>query len=197
MENSNDPWKRIIDGLRSGDDRVVREFCHKYGDALERIAGKHLPRGLRRRVEPEDVVQSAYRTFLRRAGGGEFKLSDSEDLWRLLCAITLNKVRQQARFHLRKKRGMQRETAMDDSASVSAWSPSDDAPTPDEAAAFKEQFEQVMSRLDEEQRKIVELRLTDRTHTEAAEVMGCSERTVRRLLKEVQKKLESELLEDA
>ena len=70
--------------------------------------------------------------LLRRAGGGEFRFAGSEDLWRLLCAITLNKVRRQARFHLRQKRGLQRESAMDSSFS---WSPADPAPSPDEAAA--------------------------------------------------------------
>src|SRR5438477_876453 len=165
MAKPGDHWQRIIDGLRSGDEAIVREFCQRYGPALERIAGKNLPAGLRRRVEPEDVVQSAYRTFLRRAGGGEFHFADGDDLWRLLCAITPNKVRQQARFHLRQKRGMNRETAMDSgsSASSSAWSPADTSPAPDEAAAFKEQFEQIMAGLSDEQRRIVELRLSERT----------------------------------
>ena len=136
-------------------------------------------------------MQSAYRTFLRRAGGGEFKLTDSEALWRLLCAITLNKVRAQARFHLRKKRGMQREATLEDSSA--SWGLQASGPSPDDAAAFKEQFEHVMSCLDPEQRQIVELRLSQRTNEEAAQVMGCSERTVRRLVKQVQERLEKEL----
>jgi len=55
---------------------------------------------------PEDLVQSACRTFLRRAQIGQFRLADSEELWRLLCAITLTKVREQTRFHMRQKRGL-------------------------------------------------------------------------------------------
>ena len=57
--------------------------------------------------------------------------------------------------------------------------------------------EQVMSSLDIEQRKIVELRLSERTHEETAEALGCSERTVRRMLKQVQEKLESVLQTEA
>ena len=159
----------MIAGLRTGDERVVAEFCRRFGPALERIAGKHIPAALRRRVEPEDVVQSVYRTFIRRAGGGQFKLEDGENLWRLLCAITLNKVRMQARFHLRKKRGMQREATLDDSTASFGLAGAD--PTPDDAADFKEQFENLLACLDDEQRKIVELRLSERTNSEVAGMM--------------------------
>ena len=99
-------WQRLIQGLRSGDGQVMREFCEQYGDLLHRVAEKHLAASVRRRVGPEDVVQSACRTFLRRARGGEFQFPGSEGLRRLLCAFTLTKVREHSRFHLRKKRGL-------------------------------------------------------------------------------------------
>ena len=96
-----DDWDRLIHGLLAGDGEAARQFCAEYGDALRRLADKHLPAGLRRRVGPEDVAQSACRTFLRRARAGEFRLPDSAALWQLLCAITLTKAPEQARFHLR------------------------------------------------------------------------------------------------
>ena len=95
----------------------TREFCERYGGPLYRVAAKHLPDRVRRRVGPEDVAQSACRTFLRRAEGGEFQLADAEGLWQLLCAITLTKVREQTRFHLRQKRGLDREFDPDPTAS--------------------------------------------------------------------------------
>ncbi len=113
MSTEEEYWGHLIRGLRDGDRTVVQDFCQRYGASLERLAAKHLPAALRRRVGPEDVVQSACRTFLRRTRGGEFQLADSEDLWRLLCAITLTKVREQARFHLRQKRGLDKEVALE------------------------------------------------------------------------------------
>ena len=113
MSAEEEYWDHLIRGLRNGDRNVVYDFCQRYGASLERLAAKHLPAGLRRHVGPEDVVQSACRTFLRRTQGGEFQLADSEDLWRLLCAITLTKVREQARFHLRQKRGVDQEVALE------------------------------------------------------------------------------------
>lgn len=191
MAEEEDRWQRLIRGLRAGDDQVAREFCEQYGDLLHRIADKHLAAGLRRRVGPEDVVQSACRTFLRRVQGGEFQLADSEGLWRLLCAITLTKVREQSRFHLRQKRGLDQEqplAAVGDQ-SAAGFDVVDPRPTPAEAAAFADGFEQLLASLDEEERRIVDLKLQELTNDEVAERLGYSERTVRRILKRLQGRL--------
>jgi RNA polymerase sigma factor (sigma-70 family) len=182
-------WQRMILGLRAGDQQIVREFCDEYGAMMHSLAEKHLASGLRRRIGPEDVVQSACRTFLRRAKGGEFALSDSDELWRLVCAITLTKVREQARFHLRKKRGLQKETTPSPDMSLSGIMPAAQGPTPEDAAEFADQFRELMSTLNEEEQQLVQLKLDDCTNEEAAQQLGCSERTVRRILKQVQSRL--------
>src|SRR5690348_13861516 len=109
MPSGDDRWERLIQGLRSGDRPVVEEFWEQYGTQLEGLAERYLSERLRRRVGAEDVVQSAYRTFLRRAQAGEFQLADSDGLWRLLCAITIAKVREIARFHRRQRRSIDQE----------------------------------------------------------------------------------------
>src|SRR5213596_1087807 len=135
MAEDQDRWQQLIQGLRTGERQATQDFWDQYGGLLQQVAEKHLAGGLRRRVGPEDVVQSACRTFLRRAKGGEFQLDDSNGLWRVLCAITLTKVREQARFHLRQKRGLDQEQALragpvDSSVS---FDPADPKPTPAEA----------------------------------------------------------------
>jgi RNA polymerase sigma-70 factor, ECF subfamily len=193
MNDEETRWQALIDGLRRGDSRTAQEFWNQYGGMLHGLAEKHLGGGVRRRVGPEDVVQSACRTFLRRAQMGEFQLPDSESLWRLLCAITLTKLREQTRFHLRQKRGLDQEihaSALPDaSGSAAAFDQVARAPGPVEAAQFAEQFQQLLSTLDEEERQFVDLKLQDFTQDEIAQRLGCSERTVRRILKRVQSRL--------
>lgn len=193
MDDSIARWDKIIEGLRQGDRYVVQDFWDRFGPMLHKVADKHLADGLRRRFGPEDVVQSALRTFLRRAKGGEFHLDDSDELWRLLCAITLTKLKEQARFHLRQKRGLQSEQPLQaqspDSSVANLHDPVAPGPTPAEAAEFSDQFEQVLAGLDEEERRMVDLKLQDHTHDEVAKIMNCSERTVRRVLKRVQARL--------
>src|ERR1700736_3088621 len=146
-----DPWGRLIQGLRDGDSRVVQDFCEQYGEPLHRIAERRLPAGVRRRVGPEDVVQSACRTFLRRARGGEFQLADSEGLWRLLCAITLTKVREHTRFHLRKTRVLDQKMHLSPASGESddgSYDIADPRPTPAEAAEFADFYRQALAGLD-------------------------------------------------
>src|SRR5947207_2907127 len=112
MPDEDAQWQRLIDGLRDGDPLIEREFWKQYGEALQQLADRKLVGRQRARIEAEDVVLSAFRTFLRRARLGEFKLPDSNSLWRLLCAITLTKVREHLRFHLRQKRGLDRDVSL-------------------------------------------------------------------------------------
>ncbi len=95
MSDDPDHWQHLIKGLRAGENSSVREFCDRYGGIMRPVADKHLSPKVKRRVEADDVVQSVFRTFFRRAKVGQFQLPDSDSLWRLLCAITLTKVREQ------------------------------------------------------------------------------------------------------
>jgi len=187
MANEDQQWRNWIQGLVEGDEQVAGEFWQQYGARLQGLAAHHLTTRLYRREEPEDVVQSVCRTFFRRAQEGQFQLGGSESLWRLLCAITVTKVRQKARFHGRKKREFYREEQIDESRPAAARHGAAE-PTPDEAVEFADQLQQLLSDLDEEERQLVQLKLAEATHLEIAKKLGCSERTVRRILKRVQKR---------
>lgn len=192
-------WRAMLSGLRGGDADMARTFWDQFGPILHNIADKHLGERLRRRLGPEDVVQSVCRTFFRRAQGGQFELSDAKSLWSLLCAITLNKIREKARFHSRQKRGLDQEVqaapSWGDSAAA-GFQLFDKGPGPDQAAEFADQFEQILTLLDEEERQILDLKLQDHTHEEIAEKLGTSERTVRRMMKRIQSRLARELALD-
>lgn len=185
-------WTLLVQGLRTGDRQATHDFWERYGADLQRVAANRLPPGLRARIGPEDVVQSVCRTFLRRAQGGEFQLEDSEGLWRLLCAITLTKVNEQTRFHLRKKRGLDQEERLDPGgagASSSGRGIAARGPSPEEAAEFTDLFQNLLQSLEEEERQVVELKLQDLTNEQVADQLQCSERTVRRIMKRVQERL--------
>ncbi len=184
-------WDDWLEGLVRGDGPIVAEFWAAYGQRLQQLAASRLAPALQRRVGPEDVVQSVCRTFFRRAQAGEFALADSAALWRLLCGITLAKTRQKARFHRRKKRAVDREqdVILGSESRDAEYQPAADQPTPQQAAEFADELFHLMQQLDAEQQQLVELKLEQATNEEIAERMGCSERTVRRLLKRVQTRL--------
>lgn len=195
MDNQQQ-WEEIVNGLVEGDDQVAYEFWNRYGARLHRLAENRLPGALQRRVGADDVVQSACRTFLRRARKGEFDLPDGDALWRLLCAITLAKLRKHIRFHLRQKRGLNQELHID---ALSSSGKADLPPLaaggvgPEAAAIFSDEFRSLLDGLDEEERTLVIYKLQRYNNEEIAEKMGCSERTVRRIVKRVQARLQRTL----
>ena len=177
-------WDELINGLRDGDQQSCTDFWNNYGNQLQAVAQKQLSARLQRRVGSDDVVQSACRTFFRRISDGQFDLPDADALWRLMCAITLTKARRAARDHSRQKRGMNAEQYLD------ASGPDDDGrkfeltgggQTPFDAVEFSDQMDQLLENLSPQECQVLDLKLQNHTNDEIAEMINCSERTVRRL----------------
>src|SRR5205823_9679407 len=109
--------------------------------------------------------------------------------------ITLAKVREQTRFHLRQRRSTKGEAHLDSSIDGRpAHTPTSTELLPEAAAEFSEQFKLLIRSLDAEEQQVVDLKLQQFTNDEVAARLGCSERTVRRLVKKIQARL-TELLE--
>jgi RNA polymerase sigma factor (sigma-70 family) len=195
MDETDHQWQSWVRRLAAGDEDVVRSFWNQYGHRLQGLAAEFLASGLCRREAPEDVVQSVCRSFLMRARAGEFCFPDRDSLWRLLSAITLTKVREKARFHNRQKRRFDRERSLDDTRVGRGYVKSPE-PGPAEAAEFADELQRLLAGLEPEEQQIVQLRLEQCTCAEIAERLHSTERTVRRLLKRVQCKLQ-DLLEQS
>ncbi len=82
----------LLSRVRQGDEQAASDLFDRYVERLIKLARSRLSAKLQRRVDPEDVVQSAYRSFFSHAQDGRYQLHKSGDLWRLLAAITVNKV---------------------------------------------------------------------------------------------------------
>ena len=189
--DEHEHWRRLIQGLQQGDAQIGREFWEQYGPILQRLADKHLAAWLRRRVDPDDVVQSACRTFFRHLQEGDYQLPDGQSLLYLLCAITLNKVLKQARFHQARKRDLRREAApaRDRDGSPAAFEPVDPEPSPVEAAEFAEHIQRFLTSLDDEERRLVDLKLQGRSNQEIAELLHRTDRWVRKLFEGLRTRL--------
>lgn len=174
--------------LAAGKEQVVSEFVSAFGPALERIAADRMSPALQRRVGADDVFQSVCRTFFRRVQTGKFSLPDRDSLWRLLCAITLNKVRLHARFHSADKRRASLET---DNRQSSLENVVNASVSPEEAAEFADELTHLIASLGETEGRLVQLKMEGISHAEIAEQLCCTERTVGRLLVKVQGQLKN------
>lgn len=197
MSESDQASIAWIRELVAGEAGIVGEFWQTYGDRLQRLAASRMNPALQRRIGPDDIVQSVCRTFFRRSQDGQFELHGTASLWRLLCAITLAKVRHHARFHYQDKRSPDREAALPaGSDRERSLDPTASEPTPAEVAEFADEMQRMFDALDDEERQFVQLRIEGLKQSEIAERLGCSERTVRRLLERVKQRWEG-LLEQS
>jgi RNA polymerase sigma factor (sigma-70 family) len=121
-------------------------------------------------------------------GEGQFEVTDEGDLWRLICAITLNKARDQVRYHSRQKRDVGRQESIEEWTSA----PRREDEDPAWLAAWSDSLENWLSGLTEEQRSVLQMRLDGHTQQEIADKLGCAERTVRRILGKIQERAQAD-----
>ena len=171
--------------LPAGDDQAARAVFGRYSERLVRLADQHLSRRLAGRVDGEDVVQSAFRTFFRRGHAGEFHIDSSAQLWQLLVRITVLKARAKARHHTAGVRDAGAERAGD----AGPFDPAARDPGPEDAAALVDQVEALLRGLPPLYGQLLGLRLQGRTVTDVADELGVSRQTVHRALNLLQDRL--------
>lgn len=177
------PVGDLLTRLESGDPAAADELYRRYAQRLCAFADQQIGPRLRAREDAEDVVQSAFRTFFRRAADGQFHVDHSTDLWNLLVTITLNKVRLRAQHHGAGKRDVRAEVDVD----VERIDPRTVArdPTPEEVTAFIDEIEFIFAGLKGSDPEIVWMRFQGYSTSEIADRVGCSRWTVRRVLDRV------------
>lgn len=187
----DDNGKDLLARWQAGDQQAAEELFHRYADRLIALARGRLSAKLAGRVDPEDVVQSAYRSFFADAQAARYRIERGGDLWRLLVSITLHKLQDQVDRHTADKRSIDAECRFGSEDSLIGIRPhllSRD-PSPIEAATLADELEQVMRRLQPAERRMLELRLQGYNLEEIAAAMDCSERTVIRTLNRVKQQL--------
>jgi RNA polymerase sigma-70 factor (ECF subfamily) len=190
-QDSFPDWKAR---LRARDGDAARELFQRFTHQLVALARRQFGTRLRHKVDPEDVVQSAYKSFFGRYGAGNLEVGSWDGLWGLLTLITLRKCADRVEYHRAQCRDAAREEPAPPGADPAApWAePFGREPTPLEAALLSETVDQLLAGLDEDERPVLEMSLQGYTTQEISEGLGQPERTVRRLRERIRKRLERE-----
>lgn len=184
----------LLELLQADDqDNAATEIFGRFTNRLVALARTRLSDRLKTKVDPEDVVQSVYRSFFNRQAADQFQFENWEGLWGLLAILTLRKCYARVDYHLADKRDLRREvpSVSPDQSSVRSLNAESTEPTPAEAAALADLLEQTMSRLDTQQRDILSMTLQGYEVREISQHVKLSERTVHRVRKEIREHLKS------
>jgi RNA polymerase sigma-70 factor (ECF subfamily) len=186
-----DSFADFLGRLQAGDGAAARELFDRFARQLIALARRRFGAGLCHKVDPEDVVQSAYKSFFARYGGAKLEVVNWDSLWGLLTLITLRKCAERVAYHRAQCRDAAREVTAPPGEEGAAWlEPLGREPTPLEAAELSETVDRLLADLDDDERPILELSLQGYTTREISERLGRAERTVRLLREGVRKRLE-------
>ena len=186
--SANSTDATLLDRLRRGDDDAATEIYLRYSKRLQRLAEVKTSEDLASRYDAEDVVQSVFRTFFRRASEGYFDLPEGEEIWNLFLVIALNKIRYLGKFHRRKKRSV----SQTESATGREESPGDSADqTP--LAILRLTVEEILQQLPFVKRTMVEMRIQGHELAEIAKATNRCSRTVERTLRQFRESIASQI----
>lgn len=176
----------LLEAFRKGQMDASTRLYMKYADRLIGMTARKSSAELAAKVEPEDIVQSVFRTFFRRVENGQYDVPEGEDIWKLLMVITLNKIRAVVAHNRAAKRDMRRtrsEALMEDALAQ--------ASDRDEMALATLQIviDELLADQIEVNRLIIRQRIEGYDILEIAENVNRSKRTVERVLQEFRARL--------
>jgi len=179
----------LVARLKDGDESAATELYRRYASRLHGLADRQMSAGIRRTHEPDDIVQSAFRSLFRGVSSGSYDAPAGNSLWSLLAVIAIHKVR--------------RKVSRDRSVSAGSFVQLEDEPSSSQeipGTISEQQFESSLSEsiefLQQHEREIAGLRVQGFTVEEISERVQRSCRTVERTLQRIREKLSEKLLED-
>lgn len=173
----------LVERWRAGDQDAATILHERYLARLLNLVGRHLADKFNSRLDPDDVVQSVFRSIFRLTREGRFEFEDDSDFWKLLLTMALNKVRNTVRHHQAGKRTPEAESISTSSDGVDGYLVNrlSSQPTLQEIVSFADMLELVLQQLDPKQQLLIQYRIEGYTQKEIAEKLGVDDRTVRRM----------------
>jgi RNA polymerase sigma-70 factor (ECF subfamily) len=181
----------LVRRLKDGCEDAAKQLYIRYAKRLRSLARNKSSTKLARRMDAEDIVQSVFRIFFAGAKGGLYDVPDGEDLWKLLLAIALNKIRDVNSYHRAAKRDVRI------TAELERLAPATDTDDEEFAVSFLRMVvNDTLKRLSPAERQMIELRMDGYDMDEMCARLHRSKRTVERILQQARVRLKQEFDED-
>jgi len=184
--------RELVERWRHGDQQAAQVLLDRYVDRLVALSRRRISQRLAPRIDPEDVVQSVFRTFFHRAREGEFRIAEQDDLCKLLMRITVRKTLRKVAFHVADKRDPSQELGQ-------GWDSHDPLqevlarePTSEEVVSFLDQMEHFYKKLRADERQILEMRLQGFSNDDIARKLNIYDRKIRRVFERIRSLAEQE-----
>jgi len=194
VSDSSDPTsdQKLVERCRTGSESAATELFNRYVSRLLGVARRRIGERMNSRLDPEDVVQSVFRTFFTRLKNDQFEFADDDDLSKLLVSITLHKTLRQIAYHRAARRDPGHEAPQGELTQQDIMQVMTKEPTPVTVVTFIDQLDHFLGRLSQEEQQILTLRLQGYSTDEIATQINSYDRKVRRVLERVKALVQKE-----
>jgi RNA polymerase sigma-70 factor (ECF subfamily) len=195
---TNDGFSGLTEGLRAGEHAAAAMLVERFTSRLIALARTRLDPLLVYKVDPEDLVQSVYKSFLKRLQAADCEFDNWDDLWSYLALLTVRKCSDRWHYHRAARRDIAREQPLvtGDGQSTGVLAVMARDPTPPQAAMLAELVERLLAERKPRDREILTLHLQGFTIAEISERGGHAQRTIRRTIALAKHRLREEMEEE-
>ncbi len=176
----------LVTNYQAGSESAAKDLFDRYCERLLRLAKRRIGSRMASRFDPEDVVQSAFRTFFTRVKNDEFTFAEENDLFKLLVRLTVRKTLRRIQYHRAEKRNPETETGQPSDGSELFTKIASQEPTAEVEVALIDEFEKFVEQLPELDRQVLELKVQGFSTTEIAEKLKTYDRKVRRVIERLE-----------
>jgi RNA polymerase sigma-70 factor, ECF subfamily len=171
--------RSLLRHLRDGRADASTRLYLRYFRRLNALTARQISKDISRRIDSEDIVQSVFRTFFRRAARGDFDIPEGQEIWGLLLVIALNKARDtRDREHAGKRDARKTSAGGAFDRAIESHPGRDD----EALAQLRMVIDEVLLGLPDLNKRVVELRIEEYEVAEIAQQVQRSKRTVERIL---------------
>jgi len=182
-------FEALIAQVRAGDNEAAQRLISEYAPCILRAVRRRMNSRIRERYDSQDFEQAVWASFFLNRDN-ICRLNSPRDLVHFLSRVASNKVIDAGR-----KVRFRTEERVDDVSND--FQPARDRrigisePTPSQNFVARESWDRILADESEADRRVISLRLQGYTQQEIAEHLEISERTVRRTLHRLMKKIDT------
>lgn len=174
--------RTLVVRLRNGEDDAATEFYDRYVKRVFGLVHQQMAEHLRASMQPEDIVQSVFKSIFRGLTTGDYDAPPSGSLWQLVAIVAVHKVRKNARRRMADKRDDRRTqslNAFEDFDTASNSSPEE----------FESAIREAIEGLKPLEQEVVVLRVQGFSVEEISSKLERSRRGIERTLHAIREKL--------
>ena len=190
MQASNHSDQSLIAKVKTGDESAATAIYERYAKRILSFVNSQMADQMHAEVQPEDIVQSVFKSIFRGVSSGGYNAPEGGTLWQLMAVVAVHKVRRNASKRHAQVRDSRRTQSIE---SIEDFEVSDRSTQKEFELAIREATES----LKPSEQAVVMLRVQGCSVEEISEKLDRSRRSVERLLQSAREKLAKLLSEDS